>query len=128
MTTTDEQREAQREHAKRILDGITERQRQAEEARTEKEARSKRQAAGIAAFGLLVVNTGPGQPWESFQCDEIETVAELLRAFGLTGAAEKVLDEHSDGDDDPGDEHHDRFLVKAGMLVDLEVPDSGSAG
>lgn len=128
MTTLDEQREAQRAHAKEITDRIAERQQQAEQARTEKEARSRRQAAAIANFALLVVNSGPGQPWESFQCDEIETVAELLESYGLTAGADKIRDEHSDGDDDPDDLHHDRYLLKAGYLVDVEdrVPDSGT--
>lgn len=133
MTTTTEQHAADHSHAEEIArrqqehrERMAESLRKAEEARNDKEAKSRRQAVAIADLALLVVNTGPGSPWDAFQCDEIETLARLLEAHGLTGAAEKVRDEHSDGDDDPSDEHHDRYLVKAGLLVDVEVPDSGS--
>lgn len=121
MTTPDEQHAAdtahaediarrQREHRERIAQNV----REAEEARTAKEAATKAQAAAVAAFGLLVVNSGPGQPWEAFQCDEIETVAQLLDSFGLGACAQVVIDEHSDADDQVGDAHHDRWLLRHG--------------
>ncbi|MDL5199583.1 hypothetical protein [Streptomyces sp. ALI-76-A] len=40
----------------------------------------------------------------ALNCAEVETLAELLRAFGAEQAADEWIDAHADGDE-PGEEH-----------------------
>lgn len=44
-------------------------------------------------------------PWDKFNCVEIETWAELLRAVGRDDLATAIVDVHAE-DDDEGDQHY----------------------
>ena len=102
--------EAQRAHRQKVLDRIAAQQKEADRVRDAKRAQHVRETAAVAAFAVMCTQTGPGMPWEAFQCDEIEVVAELLRAYGMDAVAERVIAHHADADDQPEDWHHDQWV------------------
>jgi hypothetical protein len=61
--------------------------------------------ADVLTDNFLASHIGP-----QLRCQEAEAMADLLRSLGRDREADKFLYAHSDGDDEPDDLHHDRYL------------------
>lgn len=47
-----------------------------------------------------------GNPWEAFNCGEIEAAADVFRALGRPEAARQIVDMHREDDDEGDDPEH----------------------
>ncbi|QWY82824.1 hypothetical protein PP641_gp084 [Arthrobacter phage SilentRX] len=63
----------------------------------------------------IVHGMAPADPvWGGMTCTEAEAVAGIFGAAGKPEIEEFILEQHALGDDDPEDEHHEKFLEVMG--------------
>lgn len=52
----------------------------------------------------------PGSVFGSMTCSEVQSLADVFAAAGDQKTHDFIMESHAYGDDDPDDEHHDRYL------------------
>lgn len=58
-------------------------------------------AVGWPGFGVV----------ENLTCPEAMAFADMLTAYGRSASADALIEAHAWSDEDPEDEHHDRYLI-----------------
>lgn len=91
-------------------------------------------AVAVEAFAAAVLSAsaGPG-PWDHLTCVKANALADILFTAGHDEAAAVLIRNHAEGDTDPADEHHRKFVhlvacVVCGKLTPLADTDGDTNG
>jgi hypothetical protein len=67
--------------------------------------------AAAERLAYVAGRMGDCEALRGISCNEVEAIADVLRAINATDAVDAIIAAHASGDDEEDDQHHDQYLA-----------------